>query len=206
MATNTWGSTLDSIQPSQAGGEFETLPEGKYDFQIRSTKPGTTRKGDKEKVGLLLTVTSGPHAGKKQYNDGTFTWAVDDPDSLARLLGNLAILGITKEWVQENTTPENLREVLSQVLPGRCFSAKCEPREFPQGSGNTRTNFGFLEPYAGPPVEAVSTTPVSTPAPAVPAAPAAPVPAPAPAPAQPPAPPVPTGGGATPPAPPAAPF
>jgi hypothetical protein len=179
MASSTWGQTLDAINPSQAGGEFETLPKGKYDFVIRSTKVGKTRAGDKDKVGLLVVITSGPHAGKKQYNDGTFTWSVDDPDTLARLLGNLAILGISKEWVGQNSTPENLAEVLGQVLVGRTFTCEMEPREFPVGSGNTRMNFGFIEAYKGPPVEETSQTPVTTPQPQAAPAPA-PIPAPAP--------------------------
>lgn len=178
MAESTWGQSLDNINPSQGGGEFEIIPEGKYDFVIQSTKVGTTRKGDKEKVGLLCRITSGPQAGKKQYNDGTFTWSVDDEDSMARLLGNLAVLGIDKEWIKTNTTPENLADTLGQVLKGRTFSCDLSVREWPQGSGNTRMSFGFIEKYQGPPLDGQPEAPAQqqAPAPTPPAPQATPTP------------------------------
>jgi hypothetical protein len=199
VTTQTWQQLMDS-----AGGGFEPLPQGVYDVQAETTESKKTANG-KDMVKVKYTVTSGPHANRRVWNQ--YVVSPENPNAMSFFFQHLGAHGLTSAFIAQCAPGEagvaqmaaamlgtqvrlelgvemyqgQNRNKVVKVMPPTAGTGMPSPQGMPAAAAPAPA------PPAAPPLPPAAPA-APTPAPPVPPTPETPDPAPAPAP---PAPPVP---------------
>jgi len=174
MPLKSWNDLLDDA--GGAGGDFEPLPDGDYDFVISKSEATQTKAG-KTMYKVQCSVENGPNKGRIVFNN--FVISPESPTALSIFFRQMNLLGLNREFFNSNPSDHQVAE----RLKGARFRGQIVTRSFNgQESNEIKQFFTPRATVAGP---GASPAPTAAPAPAP--APAAPAPAPAPAFAAPPA-------------------
>lgn len=104
MTTTAWSDLLEA-----AGSGFEALPAGDYDCQCTSAEATQSGNG-KLMFKCIFTVTTGPHAGRKVWNQ--FVVSPENPNALGFFFQHMAAMGLDRAYFAQNPPPEHVAAAL----------------------------------------------------------------------------------------------
>lgn len=181
MPVRSWADLLNDA--GDAGGSFEPLPVGDYDFIIDSAEATQSTSG-KTMYKIKAKVVSGPMAKRIVWHQ--FVVSPDSNVALNIFFRHMNVLGLGPAFFATNPSDHQVAEHLT----GRTFRGQIQIRQW-QGQDRNEIKQFWSMPTGGVPVANVagpgSSMPTPAPAPAF-AAPAVPAPAPTPQVVAPPAP------------------
>lgn len=188
MPTRSWEDLLSDA--GDAGGGFEVMPEGDYDFVVKDAESKTASTG-KQMYVIKAEIQGGPHNGRLVWHN--FVLVNDNPTALGIFFRNMATLGLTAEYFRQNPADHHVAD----ALKNRRFRGQLGIKKY---QGQDRNEIKAFFPASGqglgapPTVAAPPAPPVQAAPPAAappPPAPSFQAPPPAAAPAPPPPPPAP---------------
>lgn len=185
MPTKSWAELMQDA--GGAGGNYDPIPDGDYDFIVDDCEAKTSQNGKMMYV-AKNKVESGPHQGRLVWHNHVISH--ENPNALAWFFRNMGVLGLSQEFFNGNPSDHQVAE----ALKGKRFRGTVQTRRwqgqdkneikqfYTAGGANTLGN-GLPAPQAS----AAPPAPQFAPAPAAPAPAPAAAPAPVAAPAPPPA-------------------
>lgn len=188
MPTRSWTELLDDA--GDAGGSFEVMPEGDYDFVIKEAVAKTASTGKSMWV-AKCEIQGGPHDKRLVWHN--FVLSTDNNTALGIFFRQMNVIGLNAEYFKQNPADHHVAD----AMVGRRFRGQLGIRKY-QGQDRNEIKAFFPAQGAGlgapPQVTAPPAPPIAPPA--APQAPAVPqetfqAPAPAVAPTPPPPPPAP---------------
>lgn len=187
MPQRSWADLLADAGDS-AGG-FEVIPEGDYDFKIKSAESKLAKSSGRQMYEIKAEIQGGPYDKRLVWHN--FVLTTDNPAALGFFFRHMNALGLSKDYFAQNPSDHQVAEALT----GRAFRGKVGIKKW---QGQDRNELTAFWPPAGagvgapPSVGAVPPPPQAPPPPPSTApAPSFAAPAPAAAPAPPPPPPAP---------------
>lgn len=138
MTTLNWNELMD-----KAGGGFEALPVGDYEVTVQAAEAKKTST-DKVMFKVAFTVTSGPHANRKIWNN--FVVSPESPPAMSYFFQHMGAMGLTREFFAANPHPDQV----AQALVGRSCKLTLEQREW---QGQMRNDVKSIKPALGVPAE-----------------------------------------------------
>jgi hypothetical protein len=183
MPLKSWQDLLDDA--GGAGGDFETLPDGDYDFEIVKSEALQTKNG-KTMYKIQAKVENGPNKGKTVWNN--FVISPESPVALNIFFRQMNVLGLDRNFWSSDPSDHQV----AAKLMGTRFRGQVITKSFNGQESNEIKQ--FYTARASQPGPGAGGPAVAAPAPGAPAfaapppAAAPPAPAPAPAVAPPPAP------------------
>lgn len=167
MPTKSWTELLTDA--GDAGGTFEVMPEGDYDFVVKEAKAQTASTG-KQMFVIKAEIQGGPHNSRLVWHN--FVLSHDNPAALGFFFRHMAVLGLNAEYFKQNPADHHVAD----ALVGRRFRGQLGIKKY-QGQDKNEIKAFFPPSGAG-----VGAPPQVSAPPAPPQAPAPPPPPPAPAP------------------------
>jgi hypothetical protein len=186
----SWSDLLTDA--GDAGGGFEVLPEGDYDFVVKECK-ATTSKNGKQMWVVKAEIQGGPSNGRLVWHN--FTLTTDNPSALGFFFRHMAVLGLTSDYFKQNPADHHVADALiGRRFRGQVVIAKWQGQDkneikafFPAAGAGLGAPPQISAPPA-PPIAAAPPPPPAAPAPTFAAPPPAAAPTPPPPPPAPPAP------------------
>lgn len=178
MGSINWGDLVKDAGES-AGGNFEPLPNGDYDFKVIEASSTTTATG-KTMFKITCETQAGPYAKRRVWDN--LVISPENKNALGIFFTKMAALGLPRDFFMTNN-PSNAQ--IESAMIGRVFRANVGTRVW---QGDTRNEIKKYYVVANPAAQVApslsapaASAPLPPPPPAPPAppvAPAAPVDAP----------------------------
>ena len=176
MTTVDWSQLIKDAANSSAGGNYEPIPDGDYEFSVVEGTATETQSG-KLMFKLKAQVEGGAHDKRLVWDN--LVVSPDNSTALGIFFRKMSSMGLNQEFFDR--TPTN--EQIAQAMTGRRFRGQVGSRTYNGKTSNEIKNY-YPSQAGGSPAGGVAAAaaPAAAPAPAPAPAPAAAAPAPAPAP------------------------
>lgn len=187
MSTYDFNALMQQAK-AEGFGPRETLPDGDYLIQAKTSKVSKTNGGGKDQIGVRWVVLEGPLAGRDFWENQTIT--TDSPKAMGMFFRWAAKFGMDGEFWARQPQPSlaevagNIQDVVLYATIGHRVWGKNQDKVDNTITVIENRGKGGIAPAAQVPASA-PVAPVAAPvapvaAPAAPVAVAAPAPAPAP--------------------------
>ena len=178
MSSINWGDLVKDAG-DVAGGNYEPLPNGDYDFKVIEASSTTTATG-KTMFKVTCEVQAGPYAKRRVWDN--LVISPENKNALGIFFTKMAALGLPREFFTNNN-PSNAQ--IESTLVGRAFRANVGTRVWQGDPRNEIKKYYVISNPAAQVAPATSAPVASAPLPPAPPAPPAAPPAPPAAPAAP---------------------
>jgi hypothetical protein len=163
MPVRSWEDLLNDA--GDAGGTFEVMPEGDYDFVVKEAEAKTASTGKSMWV-AKCEIVGGPHNGRLVWHN--FVLSTDNPTALGIFFRQMNSIGLNAEYFRQNPADHHVAD----AMVGRRFRGVLGIKKY---QGQDRNEIKQFFPASG---AGVGAPPAVTAPPAPPIAPAPPAPAP----------------------------